>query len=200
VSKLTALLPGYATVARASEVLHLAPRSVRDLIYAGRLPSTRMGRRHFIRASDLDAERRRRLRLPLPRSRPARHAAPRRLAAVRPPVDPAVRAQRMIERTSTRAHWARMHPAAESHVPFRVLIGAETAVCASCGTDLSAVPRRVEHQPGQSEAPRRLCVRCARRELLGWSDERRAEATAARRLAHSLGAATNEGEQVMRAA
>ncbi|HEX8968016.1 MAG TPA: helix-turn-helix domain-containing protein, partial [Chloroflexota bacterium] len=57
-------LPGYASVARASEVLRLAPRSVRDLIYTGRLPSQRIGRLHYIHATDLEVERRRRLGLP----------------------------------------------------------------------------------------------------------------------------------------
>ena len=46
--------------------LRLAPRSVRDLIYTGRLPSARLGRRHFLRIPDVEAERRRRLGLPLP--------------------------------------------------------------------------------------------------------------------------------------
>ncbi|MBV9580383.1 MAG: hypothetical protein JO057_17495 [Chloroflexi bacterium] len=59
-----ARLPGYASVARASEVLHLADRSVRDLIYRGRVPSLRVGRLHYIKTSDLEQERRRRLGLP----------------------------------------------------------------------------------------------------------------------------------------
>jgi hypothetical protein len=70
VTRAAATLGGYASVARASEVLHLAPRSVRDLIYAGRLPSLRVGRLHYIKASDLDLERRRRLHLPLPTRSP----------------------------------------------------------------------------------------------------------------------------------
>ncbi|MDQ3812096.1 MAG: helix-turn-helix domain-containing protein, partial [Chloroflexota bacterium] len=68
--KLTALVPGYATVARASEILQLAPRSVRDLIYSGRLPSVRLARAHYIRAADVEAERRRRLGLPARAARP----------------------------------------------------------------------------------------------------------------------------------
>jgi hypothetical protein len=74
-TRLAATLPGYASVARVSELLHLAPRSVRDLIYTGRLPSVRVGRLHYIKATDLDLERRRRLGSPLP-LRPA--SAPRR--------------------------------------------------------------------------------------------------------------------------
>ena len=76
-ARVAAVLPGYASVARAAEVLHLAPRSVRDLIYAGRLPSARIGRLHYVRASDLEAERRRRLGLRLPARRiPRRQAQP----------------------------------------------------------------------------------------------------------------------------
>src|SRR5438477_5565248 len=62
-------LPGYVTVSAAAERLRLAPRSVRDLIYAGRVPSARLGRRHFLRVPDVETERRRRLGLPLPAPR-----------------------------------------------------------------------------------------------------------------------------------
>ena len=65
-TRLAATLPGYANVARVSEVLHLAPRSVRDLIYTGRLPSVRVGRQHYLKATDVDLERRRRLAVPMP--------------------------------------------------------------------------------------------------------------------------------------
>ena len=81
---MVAVLPGYASVARAAEALHLAPRSVRDLIYAGRLPSLRIGRLHYVRASDLDLERRRRLGLPLPQSQRARRRQPRPALARQP--------------------------------------------------------------------------------------------------------------------
>ena len=74
---MTATVPGYASIARASEVLHLARRSVRGLIYAGRLPSLRVGRLHFIKATDLELERRRRLGLPLPQLRPQKTQQPR---------------------------------------------------------------------------------------------------------------------------
>src|SRR5439155_216717 len=62
-------LPGYVTVAGAADRLRLAPRSVRDLIYTGRLPSARLGRRHFLKITDIELERRRRLGLPLPQPR-----------------------------------------------------------------------------------------------------------------------------------
>jgi hypothetical protein len=197
VSKLTAVVPGYATVARASEVLHLAPRSVRDLIYAGRLLSVRMGRRHYIRAADLEAERRRRLGLPRARRAPRpRLAGPR---AMRTRIDPAVRAQRAAERRDARAHWAQTHPAAESELPFRVLTGRETAVCASCGAALAPGTRQVERAATASQPATILCVRCARRALLAWADARHDEAFSARRLARALGA-RDGGEPTMRAA
>src|SRR5438034_2048596 len=79
-NRITVQLPGYVTVAGAADRLRLAPRSVRDLIYIGRLPSARLGRRHILRIPDVEAERRRRLGLPLP---PARTAA-RRRRALRP--------------------------------------------------------------------------------------------------------------------
>ncbi len=74
-------------MARAAEALHLAPRSVRDLIYAGRLPSVRIGRLHYVRATDLERERRRRLGLRLPqpvrrrRQRPEKVTQPRAAGA-----------------------------------------------------------------------------------------------------------------------
>src|SRR5947199_2992735 len=70
-------LPGYITVSAAAERLRLAPRSVRDLVYAGRLASARLGRRHFLRVPDVEAERRRRLGLPLPKPRAAHVPRPR---------------------------------------------------------------------------------------------------------------------------
>src|SRR5436853_595844 len=78
-------LPGYVTVAGAADQLRLAARSVRDLIYTGRLPSARLGRRHFLRIPDVEAERRRRLGLPLPPS----HTVPTyRRVVRRPPAPP----------------------------------------------------------------------------------------------------------------
>src|SRR5689334_25183220 len=101
-ARLAATLPGYASVARASEVLHLAPRSVRDLIYDGRIPSLRIGRLHYIKASDLEVERRRRLGLPprKPRARVA-SSAPRTKRPTEPhtySLDTALRRQRAAER------------------------------------------------------------------------------------------------------
>src|SRR6266849_5839855 len=84
-------LPGYVTVAGAADRLRLAPRSVRDLIYTGRMPSARLGRRHFLRIPDVEAERRRRLGLPLPQSRPV----PRRRRVVRQQPDAPTTAPRI---------------------------------------------------------------------------------------------------------
>src|SRR5215210_4647248 len=70
-------LPGFVTVAVAADRLRLAPRSVRDLVYTGRLASARLGRRHFLRVPDVEAERRRRLGLPLPQARRPRRERPR---------------------------------------------------------------------------------------------------------------------------
>src|ERR671931_621122 len=101
--KLRAVLPGFGSVAHAAEVLHLAPRSVRDLIYGGRLPSIRIGRLHFVRGTDLERERRRRLGLPLPRPRTYRRTARH---SEHEHIDPALRAQRAAERLASRVAWA----------------------------------------------------------------------------------------------
>src|SRR5690348_2209331 len=99
-TRLPATLPGYASVARASEVLHLAPRTVRGLIYAGRIPSERIGRLHYIRSADLEQERRRRLGLPMREPAPRHHAAPTGRPRVprNHSLDGALRRQRAAER------------------------------------------------------------------------------------------------------
>lgn len=180
-TRVAAGLPGYASVARAGEVLHLARRSVRDLIYSGRLPSVRLGRLHFIKASDLELERRRRLGLPV-RSPATR--TPRRTSEPRAPThshtDPALRRQRAAERTNLARSWARRHHPTEPHVPSTVL-GVTTPVsCEICG-------REVRHGRIVELDGAQLCTACGRRALLDWADHRRQEATAARRLADSLG-------------
>jgi hypothetical protein len=192
VAKVAATLPGYASVARAADVLHLAPRSVRSLIYAGRLASLRVGRLHYIRSADLEAERRRRLGLPLrevsgrARSQPHRRQAPRSEAApVRRHADPEVRRQRAAERAELVKHWAQRHEIFEPHVPAAVREVETPIACAACSRQVRR-GRYVEltTHPGISES---LCVTCARRALLEWADRRRLEAAAARRLSQSLG-------------
>ena len=210
VARVAAVLPGYASVARAAEALHLAPRSVRDLIYAGRLPSLRVGRLHYVRASDLDLERRRRLGLPLPQRqmsrrqpRPARARQPRAAVAPeaepttaaqdgpgapaheRPQVDAELRRQRAVERAEVVRRWARRHELNVPRVPFAAVTLNEPSACAVCGRALRANQRALDAlEPGQ-----RLCLTCGRRALMVWADQRRLEAVAARRMALELGAA-----------
>jgi excisionase family DNA binding protein len=198
VARVAAVLPGYASVARAAEVLHLAPRTVRDLIYAGRLPSVRIGRLHYVRASDLEAERRRRLGLPLPSRRTPRRRPPPEAATAprasheRPHVDPAVRRQRAAERAEIVRRWAQRHAPAGPRVPFAPIEISEPGLCASCGRQLRQGARAVD----ALEANQRLCVTCGRRALMDWADRRRLEAAAARRLAQELPATADRPAQV----
>jgi hypothetical protein len=177
-------------VARVSEVLHLAPRTVRDLIYAGRLPSLRAGRLHYIKATDLDVERRRRLALPLPRRRtPKTHRTtdgPRRIGVARAHVDPTVRRQRAAERAAMVSRWARRNGVAQSRMPAQVVAVSTPTTCAACGREVYR-GRLVELSLAADQAAERLCLTCGRRALLGWADRRRQEAADARRLAYSLG-------------
>ncbi len=188
VTKVAATLPGYASVARASEVLHLAPRSVRDVIYAGRLPSLRVGRLHYIKASDLDLERRRRQHLPLPRAIPGKSTrAPRPDVQHKTRVDPALRRQRAAERAEMVSRWIQRHPGAEPRVPAVVLGVTMPVSCEVCGREVRR-GRIVELSPDDGRTvPSQLCVTCGRRALLAWADRRRQEAAAARQLSHSLG-------------
>jgi helix-turn-helix protein len=191
-ARLAATLPGYASVARASEVLHLAPRSVRDLIYAGRIPSLRIGRLHYIRSADLEAERRRRLGLPVRRRQPRQptesHRTPRPAAPRNHSLDGALRRQRAAERAEIVTRWVQRHGLATPTVPAHVLAVASPVTCEVCsrvlrqGRYVSFTP-----SPDTSNASATLCVACGRRALLEWADRRRQEATAAREMAHSLG-------------
>ena len=197
VARLAAVLPGYASVARAAETLHLAPRSVRDLIYAGRLPSLRIGRLHYVRATDLELERRRRLGLRLPqrqrtRRRVARPAAATQLQVTadtqarpeRPHIDPELRRQRAAKRADIVRRWAQRHEMTAPSLPFVAVSVAEPTTCAACGRALRAGQRAVDAlEPGQH-----LCPTCGRRALMDWADRRRLEAAAARRMARDLGA------------
>ena len=195
VARLVAVLPGYASVKRAADVLHLAPRSVRDLIYSGRLPSLRVGRLHYVRATDLELERRRRLDLRLP----ARAARPRRLGAAapeqrspkqRPHVDPALRRRRAAERAEVVQRWAQRHASTSPDVPFTPITLSEPATCASCGRSLRQAQRALLAR----DSAETLCSTCGRRALMQWADRRRLEAVAARRLAHDLGGAAETAQ------
>lgn len=200
-------LPGYVTVALAADRLGLAPRSVRDLIYSGRLPSARLGRRHFLRVTDVEAERRRRLGLPLPKARPTaqrrpmlrqqRAAQPRPLhagrgASVRPasmPTRSEARRERAQQRAAELERWLRSGrgPGTPS-LPFTMVdLGAGSAECDACRRQVRAGGRMVDAGAADGRPTARLCLTCARRALLAWSDSRRREAVAARRLAEQLG-------------
>jgi hypothetical protein len=191
-ARLAATLPGYASVARASEVLHLAPRSVRDLIYAGRIPSLRVGRLHYIRAADLEVERRRRLGLPLPRQRRASTTGRRRRGPSsehRPrnrSLDEALRRERATERAEMVSRWAQRHGFTEPQVPAHVREVTAPLECESCGRSIRS-GRYVELVPDETQPSARLCTACGRRALLEWADRRRQEAAAARQLSQSLG-------------
>jgi excisionase family DNA binding protein len=201
-------LPGYVTVGGAADRLRLHPRSVRDLIYTGRLPSARLGRRHLLRIPDVEAERRRRLGLPLP---PARPAARRRYVSCqvpeRRPSPPLVgggvtirpraarsviseaRRQRAQQRAAELERWVRSgHGPGTPRLPFTTVdLGAASAACDACGRSVRAGGRVVDAGPADGRPAARLCLTCARRTLLAWSDSRRREAVAARRLAQQLG-------------
>ena len=186
VTKLVATLPGYATVARAAEVLHLAPRSVRDLIYSGRLPSLRIGRLHYVRASDLELERRRRLGLRLP---PARQRTPRPRRSITPQAeakrgaaDPMTRRVRAAERAAIVSRWAERHHLDVPRVPFTPAVAESATTCAACGRALRLGARTLKANDGTQ-----LCATCGRRALMDWADRRRLEAAAARRLALDFG-------------
>jgi hypothetical protein len=202
-------LPGYVTVVLAAERLRLAPRSVRDLVYAGRLPSARLGRRHFLRVTDVEAERRRRLGLPLPQSR----SVARRRTAERLPtplrasgtnqvtataearrsratggVSSEARRARAEQRAAELERWLRSgHGPGAPTLPFEAVDLVEAAACDACHRPVKAGGRMVEAAPADGRPAARLCLTCARRTLLAWSDNRRREAIAARRLAQELG-------------
>jgi hypothetical protein len=185
-ARTTPTVPGFVTVGGAGEVLHLAPRSVRDLIYSGRLPSVRLGRLHFVSAADLELERRRRLGLALPRPRARRPKAPRPQVVAarraRAPADPAARARRAEERAAALRQWlgAAHRAPTPLELPFRPEAAQAATMCAVCGRALRAGERVFVDQ--QLPATR-VCARCGRRALLAWADQRAREAAAARRLA-----------------
>jgi len=166
---------------------------VRDLIYAGRLPSLRIGRLHYVRATDLELERRRRLGLPLPRRRPAGARVRRSPRAVglrphaehhsQPHADLAARRERAAERAALVSRWAQRHQVAEPQVPFAVVPVERPVSCASCGQEVRH-GRVVEAREGTPSSE--LCLPCGRRAILDWADRRRIESATARRLAHEL--------------
>jgi hypothetical protein len=201
-------LPGYVTVAGAAERLRLAPRSVRDLIYTGRVPSARLGHRHFLRVTDVELERRRRLGLPLPRVRAsngrratrrgqsdrvfaprtdeAGTALPRRVPAQ---AASQARRERARQRAAELERWLRSrHAPGTPRLPFTTVeLDLQPAACDACHRPVRAGGRMVAADAVDGAPAARLCLTCARRALLAWSDARRREAVAARRMAHDLG-------------
>jgi excisionase family DNA binding protein len=200
-------VPGFLTVKGAAEELRLAPRTVRDLIYAGRLPSVRLGRLHYLRTGDVEHERRRRLAQPLPAPRAAGRP---RFAGVRPANEsdrrPAgvrarplsarrvvseatllARRERAVERSALRERWLRSRRhAAEPALPFSVESATGPTTCDACDRIVHSGVRVVQMAGNLAQPAAQLCLTCARRTLLAWADQRRAEAGAARRLAHTL--------------
>jgi len=178
-------------VARAGELLHLAPRTVLDLIYTGRLSSQRVGRRHYLRAADVERERRRRLGLPtLSRAVPAARRLRQRAVAPRPHANPELTRQRAVERAAQVASWARLHPARAANVPFMVETTPDAFACAACSCRINT-GRSVRAVPNGN----RLCLACGRRAVLDWADQRRFEAISARRFARHLGSIQSDTSQ-----
>jgi hypothetical protein len=183
-------VPGFLTVTGAAEQLHLAPRSVRDLIYSGRLPSVRLGRVHFMSVADVELERRRRLGLPLPprRRRPRRERSHARTAPASPRPRSAstqsTRSQRAAERAALLERWLHSshHADEQPALPFRIAHVADTVQCDVCQRPLQPGARSMELSDASLHAAR-LCLVCGRRAVLRWADERRRESIAARRLA-----------------
>lgn len=205
-----AALPGYVSVAGAAARLHLAPRSVRDLVYSGRLPSTRLGRRHFLRGLDVETERRRRLGLPLPHAQSGvRRRGPRPQQGERPtprlaadatsqtPPTPATgtahseaRRERSQQRAAELERWLRSgHGAGTPSLPFTTVDLLDETACDACRRPVRTGGRMVDAAATDGRPAARLCLTCARRTLLAWSDSRRREAMAARHLAQALGPA-----------
>jgi len=200
-----AALPGYVSVAGAATRLHLASRSVRDLIYIGRLSSTRLGRRHFLRVLDVEAERRRRLGLPLPqrmsgirrapRPRRSERSTPQRVVAdatrvprAANPVRSEARRERAQQRAADLERWLHSgHASGPPSLPFVTVDLDVEAACDACRRPVHAGGRLVDAAAADGRSAARLCLTCARRTLLAWSDSRRREAVAARRLAQELG-------------
>ncbi len=86
-----------------------------------------------------------------------------------------------------RARWLRSSQhRIDPGVPFDVATASQGAVCAACGRGVAAGARLVRAADPAGTVTE-LCRTCGRQALLTWSDQRRAEATAARQLAHDLG-------------
>jgi hypothetical protein len=106
----------------------------------------------------------------------------------RPPSPEALQArrERAAERVALRARWLRASQhRVDPGLPFDVDTIAQATNCHACGRNL-AVGARVVRVVDPAGNVIQLCRTCGRQAILTWSDQRRAEATAARQLAHDL--------------
>ncbi|MBV9358158.1 MAG: hypothetical protein JO023_21815 [Chloroflexi bacterium] len=107
----------------------------------------------------------------------------------RPPSAEALQArrERAAERAALRSRWLRASQhRVQPDVPFEVDSATQATTCPACGRALP-VGTRVVRLADPARSVTQLCRTCGRQALLTWSDQRRAEATAARQLAHDLG-------------
>ncbi|HEV8637843.1 MAG TPA: hypothetical protein VG370_26795 [Chloroflexota bacterium] len=105
------------------------------------------------------------------------------------PIGSEARRERAQQRADQLERWLRGgHGPAAPLLPFTTVdLGAESAACDACRRPVRAGGRMVDAGAADGRPAARLCLTCARRALLVWSDSRRREAVAARRLAQELG-------------
>ncbi len=118
-------------------------------------------------------------------SAPARGAPGRR----HPPSAEALQArrERAAERAALRSRWLRASQhRVDPGLPFEVDAAPQAITCQACGRGL-AVGARVVRLADSAGSVTQLCRTCGRQAILTWSDQRRAEAAAARQLAQDLG-------------
>jgi hypothetical protein len=96
---------------------------------------------------------------------------------------------RAAERAAQLERWLRSgHAPSTPRLPFTIVdLGAEPSVCDVCRRSVRADGRMVDAGAVDGRPAARLCLTCARRTLLAWSDSRRREAVTARRFAQELG-------------
>jgi hypothetical protein len=102
-------------------------------------------------------------------------------------VNTAARRQRALERAELRDRWLRSgHRPAMPDLPFGLRQAGAALACGACGRTIRPGSRYVDARAAAGRPRTLLCLSCARRTLLEWSDERRREAVAARRLTSEL--------------
>jgi hypothetical protein len=85
---------------------------------------------------------------------------------------------------------------AASNLPFAVVVASGMSACAGCGREIRAGAWAVRAASDMGE----WCSTCGRRLVLDWSDLRRLEAAAARRIADELRSTSERDEQTRHAA